>query len=355
MEDVLRVTDLNRPIIRQLSLSKTATVREVIALIDQGGAQVALITDDEHLIGLITDGDIRRALLKGESLESKACRIMRNEFISLQPNATADEALAVMRRESVHQIPVVDPNGRVTGLFLLEELLKPKKVSNPVVIMAGGEGKRLLPLTRDCPKPMLQINGKPLLEMILERCIETGLNDFYFSVNYLKEQIREYFQDGSRWNVSIQYIEESSPLGTAGALALLSNRPTQPVLVLNGDVLTRVDYSNLLAFHVNNCSSATVCVRQHTTQIPYGVVHTSDSRVVSFEEKPAQIHLINSGIYVLNPEVIDLLPKGKFFDMPDLLELAVRHDKAVNAYMIHEDWLDVGIPETFERAGGKWE
>lgn len=350
----MSVTDLNREIVKQLSLPKNATVREVIAVIDQGGAQIALITEGNRLVGLITDGDVRRALLRGELLESKASSIMRREFVSLRPDATPSEAFVAMRKESIHQIPVVDSCGGVAGLFLLEELLRPKQFSNPVVIMAGGEGTRLLPLTRDCPKPMLRINGKPLLEIILDRCMEMGFDNFYFSVNYLKEQIKSHFEDGARWNVSIRYIEEDEPMGTAGALTLLPERPNQPVLVLNGDVLTRVDYQNLLMFHSSNCSSATLCVREHATQIPYGVVSTSDTRVLSLEEKPTVTHLINSGIYVLNPEVIDLLPSGLFFDMPALLDVAVKRGKSVNAFVIHEDWLDVGIPETFERAGGKW-
>lgn len=332
-----------------------ANLREVIEIIDRGAAQIALVVDAENkLLGVITDGDIRRAMLRNESLTSLAQAIMFPDFCVLPSTATEEEALALMRRETLHQIPALDEQGRVVRLFLLEELIKPKKRPNPVVIMAGGEGKRLRPLTQDCPKPMLRVGGKPLLEIILEQCIDAGFQHFYLSVNYLKNQIQDYFGDGARWHVRIDYLEETQPLGTGGALSLLPQKPTEPLLVLNGDVLTRVDYGRLLRFHDEHQAAATLCVREHTTQIPYGVVRMDDMHVLTLEEKPLLSHYVNAGIYLLDPALLDLVPQDRFFNMPTLLEKAMQHQHRVSAFPIHEYWLDVGHPDTFEKAHADW-
>jgi NDP-sugar pyrophosphorylase family protein len=259
-----------------------------------------------------------------------------------------------MRREAIRQVPAVDDTGRVVHLFRLEELIKPELQSNAVVIMAGGEGRRLGPLTRELPKPMLQVGGKPILEIILEQCIEAGFRDFYLTVNYLKNHIQNHFEDGSRWRVNIQYIEEDKPLGTAGPLSLLPSVPDHPLLVLNGDVLTRVDYGRLLHFHSEQEAAATLCVREHTTQIPYGVVRIDDVVVEAMEEKPVLSHYVNAGIYLLEPWLLDLVPSDQFFDMPQLLEKALAHQYRVGAFPIHEYWLDIGLPETLDRAHQEW-
>ncbi len=340
--------------IEDFCIPHTATIREVVALIDRGAAQIALVTESHRLIGIVTDGDVRRGLLRGESLDAPLATIMRRNFRSLPADSTPAEALTLMQRETLHQVPALDEAGRAVHLFLLEDLIKPKKLPNSVVIMAGGEGKRLQPLTRDRPKPMLRVAGKPLLEIILKQCLDAGFEDFYISVNYLKEQIQSHFQDGSAWGARIQYLEEEKPLGTAGALSLLLQRPEHPFLVLNGDILSRVDYTHLLRFHADNQSTATLCVREHSTQIPYGVVRMDDMKVVALEEKPVLTHYVNAGIYLLNPEVLDLVPRDAFLDMPQLLETTAQHGKSVCAFPIHEYWLDIGLPETLERAHGEW-
>jgi dTDP-glucose pyrophosphorylase/CBS domain-containing protein len=332
-----------------------ATMREVIETIDGGGAQIALVVDTQKkLLGVITDGDVRRAVLRGKSLHSLAKDIMCREFRALSSLASEDEALSVMRSETLHQIPAIDQSGRVIRLFLLETLIKPKLLTNIVVIMAGGEGKRLGQLTKNCPKPMLRVGGKPLLEIILEQCIDAGFQQFYLSVNYLKEQIQDYFGDGARWQVSINYLEESKPLGTGGALSLLPKRPLEPILILNGDVLSRVDYGSLLRFHSEHDAAATMCVREHSTQIPYGVVRMNDLNVLTLDEKPVLSHYVNAGIYLLNPSLLDFVPENCFFDMPQLLEKILLEKLRVSAFPIHEYWLDVGLPETLERAKGDW-
>jgi NDP-sugar pyrophosphorylase family protein len=208
--------------------------------------------------------------------------------------------------------------------------------------MAGGQGKRLMPLTESRPKPMVDIGGKPLLEIILERCIAAGFRDFYISVNYLKHHIIDHFEDGSKWNVSIRYLEELEPLGTAGPLRLLPERPDVAVLVMNGDVLSSLDLAGLLRFHGDNEASATMCVRTHETQIPFGVVRSQGIHLESFDEKPVLTHFVNAGIYVIAPEILDLIPEGRRYDMPDLLVGAQNVNLPVAVFPIHEYWIDVG-------------
>jgi dTDP-glucose pyrophosphorylase len=345
---------VSRDLVGKISVVSDSTVREVITAIDRGSLQVALVIELGRLIGIVTDGDVRRGLLRGETLDAPVVKIMRRDFRSLPESASTAEALALMQRESLHQIPALDEAGRVVHLFLLEDSIKPQRTPNSVVIMVGGEGKRLRPLTYDCPKPMLHVAGKPLLEIIVKKCLDAGFENFYFAVNYLKEQIQSYFQDGSAWGARIQYLEEDKPLGTAGALSLLPRRPDHPFFILNGDILTQVDYTHLLRFHIDHQSAATLCVREHRIQIPYGVVRMNDVKVVELEEKPLLTHYVNAGIYLLNPDMLDLVPKDSFFDMPQLLEAAVQKGKTVCAFPVHEYWLDVGHPETFERAHGEW-
>lgn len=336
-------------------VSVSATMREVIEVIDGCAVQIALVVDnDQKLIGTVTDGDCRRAFLRGESLDSPVGRVMHLDFRALTAPFSEKEALASMRREMLHHMPVVDETGRVVRLLLLDELIRPKTRSNPVVIMAGGEGRRLRPLTYDCPKPMLRVGGKPLLEIIIEQCVDAGFQDFYLAVNYLKDQIKNYFRDGASWNVHIDYIEENEPLGTAGALSHLPKTLSEPILLLNGDVLSRVDYSKLLCFHEQHDAAATMCVREHTTAIPYGVVQMDDLRVLRLEEKPVLSHYVNAGIYVLAPKLLTLVPKNQFFDMPQLIELVMHQQNRVLAFPIHEYWLDVGHPETLELARVDW-
>ena len=342
--------------VREHFISKEATIRDAVTIIDRGAVQIALVVQENgKLLGTITDGDVRRALLRGTSMDAPAEKIMRREFRSLPATATESEALHLMRREVIHQIPALDLDGRVQHLFLLEELIKPESRPNPVIIMAGGRGRRLGQLTNDCPKPMLPVRGKPILEIILEQCIDAGFREFFFAVNHLKDQIQNHFEDGANWQVNIQYLEEDKPLGTAGALGLLPARPDYPSFVLNGDVLTSVEYRRLLHFHSEHDSAVTLCVREHTTQIPYGVVRMDDVTVQAMEEKPVLSHHVNAGIYLLDPSLLELVPTDQFFDMPQLIEEAIADGHRVTAFPIHEYWLDIGLPETLDRAHQEWQ
>lgn len=330
-------------------------MKQVVQAIDAGASQIVLVVEqDSRLLGTVTDGDFRRALLKGLPMETPVTQIMNTNFHWLPSTATEGEALRLMHRRGIHQVPVLDDAGCVIRLFLIEEIIQQQARPNPVVIMAGGRGQRLKHLTSDCPKPMLPVGNKPILEIILEQCIDAGFREFYFSVNYLKEVIQDHFGDGRSWDVSIRYLEESKPLGTAGALSLLPSMFEHPVLVLNGDVLTRVQYDRLLRFHTEQSAHATLCVREHTTQIPYGVVHTNGVAVRGLEEKPVLTHYVNAGIYLLDPTILNLVPSDQFFDMPQLFEEAVKHEHPVAAFPVHEYWLDVGLPETLNRAHQEW-
>lgn len=341
--------------IQSLCLTGSTPIRQAIAVIDRGTARIGLVVDDDRrLLGTVTDGDIRRGLLRGLSLDDPVETVMQRQFRHLGPHAREQEALNLMRRDGLLQVPVLDETGRVIRLFMLEDLLRPQGRSNRVVLMAGGRGERLRPLTADRPKPMLAVGGKPILEIILEQCIQAGFASFYISVNYLKDKIISHFGDGSAWGVSIGYIEEDAPLGTGGALSLLPEIPEEPLMVMNGDVLTRIDFGQLMQFHQEHGADVTMCVREYRTTIPYGVVQVEGTTVVGFQEKPDITHFVNAGIYVLNPPVLRMLEPNQACDMPELLSRVRTGGGEVSAFPVHEYWLDVGHPETLRRADGEW-
>ena len=342
--------------LQALQLAPSTPALEAMRIIGRGAAQIALVVDEQQrLLGTLTDGDIRRGLLHGEKLEAPAERLMNRQFRFVRLGVDQAAVLETMRREVLRQIPVLDEQGRVVELLLLQELLAPAQLKNPVVIMAGGKGTRLLPHTEYCPKPMLLVDGKPMLEILLEQCIAIGFRQFYLSVNYLKEQIIEHFGDGKGWGVSIEYLVEDEPLGTAGSLQLLPESIQEPFLVMNGDVLTRLNPAQLLRFHVDHEAAATLCVREHTITVPFGVVQTKGVELARFDEKPSYRHLVNAGVYVINPQLLALLPSHQVTDMPTLLESAQQSGYRVAVCPIHEYWIDVGRPETLKEAHATWE
>jgi dTDP-glucose pyrophosphorylase len=333
----------------------TATALEALSAIDRGAFQIALVVDEQQrLLGTLTDGDIRRGLLHGENLDSPVERLMNRRYRFVRSNDDQASVLEMMRREVLRQIPVLDEEGRVVELLLLQELLSPPQLSNAVVIMAGGKGTRLRPHTEHCPKPMLPVGDQPMLEILLEQCIASGFRRFYMSVNYLKEQIISHFEDGSRWGVSINYLVENEPLGTAGSLQLLPNSLTSPLIVLNGDVLTRLNPSQLLHFHAEHHAQATLCVHKHEITVPFGVVQANGVELAGFQEKPTYRHLVNAGIYVIDPQLLPLLPPHQYTDMPSLLHAAQQAGHRVVVRPIHEYWIDVGRPETLLKAHHEW-
>jgi dTDP-glucose pyrophosphorylase/predicted transcriptional regulator len=331
------------------------TVLEAMQIIDRSGAQVGLVVDEKNqLLGLLTDGDIRRGLLHSISLETAVDGIMNTSFHSASYNDNREEVLKMMRDKGIFQCPILDDQGRVVDLILLKELLTQNKLSNAVVIMAGGRGTRLLPLTKQCPKPMLHVDGKPMLENLLNEFTGSGFCRFYISVNYMKEAIMNYFQDGSQWGVKIDYLVEEDPLGTAGSLQFLPKSIDETFIVVNADILTRLNPKRLVEFHNEHNAMGTLCVHQHTTTIPFGVVRVNGVDLDGFEEKPIYRYLANAGIYALKPEILELLKENQPTDMPTLLENAQKAGHRIVVCPIHEYWIDVGRPETLQQAHLEW-
>ena len=325
-------------------------------MIDEGAIQVAIIADEQdRLQGVVTDGDIRRGILEDLDLDTPVSSVMNEEPITARPQEDRESLIDTMRARRVHQIPLVDRDGRVVGIEVLDDLLEPEARPNPVVLMAGGLGTRLRPLTEDCPKPLLEVGDKPILETILEGFIAHGFHRFYVSVNYKAGMIEDYFGDGSDWGVDICYVHEEERLGTAGPLSLFPERPSESMIVMNGDLLTKLNYAHLLDFHREHGATATMCVREHEMQVPYGVIETDDQYMESIEEKPTERNFVNAGIYVLEPETLDYVPENEFFDMPDLFKRLIDRGKSATVFPVREYWQDVGRKEDFHRVNGEYE
>lgn len=334
-----------------LRVSPSATVRDTIVAISANRRQVALVLDaEDHLLGVVTDGDVRRGILAGLTLESPVSGIMNAapKFASLGDSNS--QIVDGMNRFAIHHMPIVDGDGRVVSVFTMEDLLHPPEATTPVVLMAGGRGQRLYPLTKDVPKPMLRIGGVPLLEIILRKLGSQGFVNVYISVNYLAEIIMEHVGDGAALGLNVKYIHEDKPLGTAGALAELRGQVSEPFIVMNSDLLTQVNLREMLSFHSKHGAKATIGVREYFFEIPYGVVNLEGSVVESMVEKPMHRSLVNAGIYTLDPMALDALKLGQYMDMPTLLANLMGDGHEVGAFPIHESWLDVGRPEDLNRA-----
>ena len=333
-------------------LKQSATMQEAIEVLNNESLRIVLVVDDEQkLVGTVTDGDIRRALLRHLTLEA-----VLSEFMFTQPTVASvtddhNQILLKMQEFDLLQIPIVDEFGKVGGLETLQHLHEKKQYDNPVVLMAGGFGRRLRPLTEHTPKSMLNVGSKPILETILDQFIGAGFYRFFISTHYKAQHLQKHFGDGSDWGVSIEYIHEDEPLGTAGALGLLpKNIPGLPVLLMNGDLLTKVDFQELLSFHVEHGGEATMCVREYVFQVPYGVIQAEEHRITSIVEKPVHKYFINAGIYVLNPSILNTIDGKSCLDMPHLLIENINGNKQVNMFPLHEYWLDIGQMKQYEQA-----
>jgi len=340
---------------KEIVVGPQTSLREAIGIIDRSSLQVALVlADDGRLSGVLTDGDIRRAILRGDDLDIAASQVMNSNATQVSARMPREEMLALMRRRSFHHLPLVDESGLVVGLVTLDELVGAVRRPNWVVLMAGGLGTRLHPLTQHKPKPLLAIGNKPILETILESFVDQGFGRFFIAVNYKAEMIKEYFGDGSRWGVELEYLHETSRLGTAGALSLLPGRPDVPLIVMNGDILTKANFEGLLNFHVEHGAAATMAVREYVYQVPYGVVSLDGVGITSIEEKPLHRCFVSAGIYALSPGALDHFPSGDFFDMPSLFEKLLVLGERTAAYPLREYWLDIGRLEEFEQAQKDW-
>lgn len=337
----------------EVLLRPSATIRDAMNAMTKSHVGFAVVADDGgRLLGVITDIDIRRALLRGAELASPVGKALNKKPIVVTDGTSPEGVAALFALHKKTHLPVVDKRGRLKGLAALSDFMTiPTRYPNRVVVMAGGAGKRLGALTANTPKPMLRLADKPMLEHVLEQMVAAGFTRFTFTVNYLAEQIESHFGDGSRWGAEIDYVREPKPLGTAGALGLLKRPGAEPLLVLNGDILTKVDFPALLSFHRAEKGLATICVKRHEIQVPYGVVEHSGRRLTRFIEKPTQRFLVNAGIYVLDPRALAWLPKRRRCDMPELLDrIRARKRGGVACFPIQEYWLDIGGPQEFRRA-----
>jgi len=332
------------------------SLEEAIATLDRGALRIAIVVDEQdRLLGTLTDGDVRRALLKHFPLDIPVGEVMCATPQTAQRDWSRERVLAVMESTQLLQLPVVDTDGRVVGLETLHGLLEKRLLNNPVFLMAGGFGTRLHPLTHDCPKPLLKVGDKPILELILESFIKEGFHRFFISTHYLPEMIKEHFGDGTRWGVSIRYVHEEEPLGTGGALGLLPHHEIdEPLFLMNGDLLTTLNYRGLLDFHKEHDSIATMCVREYEYQVPYGVIQSDEHRILSMVEKPIQKFFINAGVYVLSTELVKSVEPGTRVDMPTLLSQQIDKGNEVSMFPLHEYWLDIGRHEDFQRANGEY-
>lgn len=341
---------------RNALITPDTSLQEAIHVIDKAALQIALVIDDfGKLVGVVTDGDIRRALIRGLSLDRGVAEVMNANPKIASIHDSKTKLIAIMERHNLIHLPVLDLDGKVVGLETLQGLYKQPHFQNPVFLMAGGFGKRLRPLTDTCPKPLLEIGGKPILETILENFVSSGFRNFYIAVHYLADQIKDYFGDGQRWGVQINYVEEHEPLGTAGALGLLpADLSDLPMIVMNGDILTQIDFPRLLAYHDEHQGVATLCVRQYEYQIPYGVVSIDAQRITGIVEKPVHSCFSNAGIYVLNSALLKTIVKQQQLDMPQFLNQQIMEGKVVSMFPVHEYWLDIGRESDFLRAQGEF-
>jgi dTDP-glucose pyrophosphorylase len=336
---------------RQGILPLSANIQQAILNLDEVAIKIVLIVNESgRLEGTISDGDIRRGLLRGLDMSSPLADIVHRNALVVPPGLGRDTVLQLMTANKIQQIPIVDDDQRVVGLHLWDEVTTPAARSNLMVIMAGGKGTRLMPHTENCPKPLVPVAGKPMLEHIIERAKSEGFNHFVLAIHYLGHMIEDYFGMGDELGVTIDYLREPAPLGTAGALSLLSPRPDAPFLVTNGDVITDIRYGELLDFHSRYAAAATMAVRLHEWQHPFGVVQTAGIDIVGFEEKPVARSHINAGVYALTPEALDSLVAGAPCDMPALFERLKSKAMRTVAYPMHEPWLDVGRPDDLKFA-----
>ena len=341
--------------IDEIKINQNASIKEALEVIDKGAIKVAVVlSDDGLLLGMLNDGDIRRALLKGMSLDDSIAGIINKHPVVANINDTKERILELANEKKLHQIPIIS-NGKLVGIQDIREFLAPKNKPNKVILMVGGLGTRLRPLTNDMPKPMLDVGNKPILHTIVENFAKYGYTDIIMCVNYKSEIIKEYFGNGDKFGVKIEYVLESKRMGTAGALSLLQKRPKDDFFVMNGDLLTNVNFEYLHEYHKDSNALASICIRKYEMQVPYGVVNVRANKVTSIEEKPTQSFFVSAGIYMFSPIVLDFIPKGVFYDMPTLFSELLKHDFPIHPFPIREYWLDIGRMDEYRRANDEYE
>lgn len=340
-----------------LCISLDTSIRDAIACIDRNQKSIVLITDEgRHLLGTISDGDVRRAILAGQNLDKTVSELLTQKTNSLYTKpiialfgTSRAELIQTMQEKFVRQIPILDDSGRVVDMVSWEDFLPMEDLPVQAVIMAGGLGTRLRPLTEDIPKPMLPVGGKPLMEHIVDQLREIGVHKVNVTTLYKPEKIKEYFGNGKAFGIEMNYVDEDQPLGTGGFLSLLPT-PQEPLLVINGDILTKVDFRAMLNFHNENQANMTVAVCQYRIQVPYGVVECDGPKINQLREKPQLNFFVNAGIYLLDPSVFEFVPNNKRFNMTDLIQWLMDAGKCVISFPVMEYWLDIGQHTDYEQA-----
>ena len=343
--------------VKDIKIYKDATINEALKTISKGTFQIAIVVDKkDKLLGTLTDGDIRRGFLKGLNINSSIRSIFVKNPTIVKKNFSKEKLLSIALSKKIYQIPVVDNGRKLIGIHILDELIKSKTKSNKVVIMAGGKGMRLRPLTKNIPKPMLKVGKKPILQIILEKFKESGYKNFIICVNYKSKVIQDFFGDGMKFGVKIMYIHEKIEMGTAGALSLLKKnmKINEPFFVMNGDLLTNLNFEKLLDFHQNHNSKATMCIREYNIESPYGEVQLSKENIIGINEKPSHKFFVNAGIYILDPKCIKLIPK-RFYDMPTLFKKIIDKKEKVISFPLGEYWLDIGRFNDYDRANFEYD
>jgi len=327
------------------------SLMECLQVLDRVGAGIVLVVDEAfRLIGTISDGDIRRALIKGYGLETPVAPHMKRDCFSVSSEISRNEVLDIMQARWIEQVPIVDENGKVIGLHLIHELLGAVKRPNWAVIMAGGKGKRLRPLTEETPKPMIKVAGRPILERLVLLLVSYGIQRIFLAVNYMAHVIEDYFGDGSRYGCTVEYLREKEPMGSGGALSLLPTMPKHPLVLINGDLVVDVNLSQMLNYHMQNEFYTTIGVYPYSHEVPYGCINEKDGRVISVEEKPAVQKTVNAGVYVLSSEAVASVPPDSFFPITKLVEEALMKNLPCGAFTIEKEWIDIGRPQELKKA-----
>ena len=332
-------------------LKKNDTLKKAIEVLSKGGLRIVMVSDeDQRLLGTITDGDVRRALITNIDFSTTVDKVMFTKPTSALISDSREKILSIMKVKDILQIPLLDEEKKIVGLEILQHLLEKNKIDNHVFLMAGGYGKRLMPLTKDTPKPLLKVGNIPILEKIIIQMSENGFNNFIISTHYKSEMFRNYFGNGSNWNVNIEYVYEEKPLGTAGSLGLLKSIPKLPILVMNSDLLTKINFENLITFHHGSNSVATVCARNYEIKLDYGILEVDNGFISKIEEKPKKNYFINAGIYMLNPEILKLINPNQPLNMTDLLDKLLHKGHKISIFPVHEYWIDIGQQESYNKA-----
>ena len=337
--------------IEQIKIVVTSTIEKALSVIDSGAVKIALVVDtDNKLLGTLSDGDIRRGLLRKKLLNETIEDVYFKNPTTANKGTSKEDLLHLCLVNGISQVPIVDEDRKVIDLFIIDDGLQKKQHENHVVLMVGGLGTRLRPLTENTPKPMLKVGGKPILETIVKRFVDDGFTNITMCLGYKSNVIQDYFRDGGSFGANIDYIVEEERMGTAGALTLLEKRLDNPFFVMNGDLLTNINFEKMLDFHVEHNSKATMCVREYDIEVPYGVVNVANENITSIIEKPIHSFFVNSGIYLLEPDCIDLIPDNKFYDMPTLFEELIAAKEKIISFPLQEYWLDIGRIADYERA-----